>query len=194
MELRLVTPPTEGPIALDEAKAHLRVDGDAEDFTIDTLLAAAVQHVETVTHRALMPQEWSVIHSVPWAAHRCRSAPLGLPNPPLRAVTRVESLDAAGLATEMPVDTFRVLMPSGPTAGAASIVPLSGWAWPDTGIRITYQAGYAGADAVPRALKAAILLVLGDLFENREGGSQGRAYVVNPTVERLLRPFVVLWP
>jgi uncharacterized phiE125 gp8 family phage protein len=153
-----------------------------------------VQHVESLTHRALMPQVWSVALPIPYAPYRCRSAPIGLPYPPLRAVTLVESLDDTGVATEMPVDTYRVAAPSGPLAGAGSIVPFDGWAWPDVGIRITYAAGYANADEVPRALKAAALLVLGDLFENREGGSQGKAYVVNPTVERLIKPFVVTWP
>ena len=38
----------------------------------------------------------------------------------------------------------------------------------------------------PAAVKAAVLLVCGDLYENREGAIVGTIHVVNPTVERLL--------
>jgi uncharacterized phiE125 gp8 family phage protein len=194
MELRLVTAPAAGPLALDEAKAHLRVDSTAEDFAIEVLLAAAVQHVESLTHRALMPQVWSVTLPAPaWCDWR-RATSFGLPYAPLRAVTLVETLDSADMATVVPSTLYRVSAPSGPFAGAGAITRLDGWAWSSDRLRITYAAGYANADEVPRALKAAILLVLGDLFENREGGSQGKAYVVNPTVERLLKPFIVSWP
>lgn len=39
---------------------------------------------------------------------------------------------------------------------------------------------------VPAAVKAAILLELGDLYANREGAIVGTIHTVNPTVERLL--------
>lgn len=47
-----------------------------------------------------------------------------------------------------------------------------------------------GADVpVPFAVKAAILLVLGDLYANREGAIVGTIHTVNPTVDRLLSRF-----
>jgi uncharacterized phiE125 gp8 family phage protein len=194
VELRQLSASAAPPIALDEAKAHLRVDHNAEDFTIETLLAAAVQHVESVTHRAIQPQVWEVTLPAPSWGHWCQVASVGLPYPPLREVTLVEALDEAGVAVVADPATYRVSAPSGPTASAGALLPSSGWAWPASRLRVTYSAGYASADDVPRALRAAILLVLGDLFENREGGSTGRAYQTNPTVERLLKPFVVSWP
>lgn len=39
---------------------------------------------------------------------------------------------------------------------------------------------------VPGGVRAALLLVIGDLYENREGVVTGTIVAVNPTVERLL--------
>lgn len=192
MELRQLSVSAALPIALGEAKAHLRVDGSAEDFTVETLLAAALQHVESITHRAILPQVWELTLPPTRCRGWYRNEPFGLPYPPLRGVTKVETLDEAGVATVVTAELYSVSAPSGPMA-AAGAVRLSDAQGFDR-LRITYSAGYATADDVPRALRAAILLVLGDLFENREGGSTGRAYQTNPTVERLLKPFVVSWP
>lgn len=40
--------------------------------------------------------------------------------------------------------------------------------------------------AVPASIKAALLLIIGDLYENREAALVGVARTDNPTVERLL--------
>lgn len=44
---------------------------------------------------------------------------------------------------------------------------------------------------MPAPVHAAILLQVGDLYENREAGGQGTAsqYFQNPTYERLLNPY-----
>lgn len=47
------------------------------------------------------------------------------------------------------------------------------------------------SDAMPAPVRAAILLQVGDLYENREAGTVGSRmqYYVNPTYERLLNPY-----
>lgn len=44
---------------------------------------------------------------------------------------------------------------------------------------------------IPDALKSVALLIVGDLFENREGAVVGVARVDNPMVDRLLHPYRV---
>lgn len=56
---------------------------------------------------------------------------------------------------------------------------------------------YLGVDLsenMPAPVRAAILLQVGDLYENREAGGQGKgdAYYQNPTYERLLNPYRAL--
>jgi uncharacterized phage protein (predicted DNA packaging) len=41
---------------------------------------------------------------------------------------------------------------------------------------------------IPNAIKAACLLIVGDLYENREGASE-KVVVANPAVDRLLYPY-----
>ncbi|WP_188260865.1 head-tail connector protein [Azospirillum tabaci] len=92
-------------VTLEEAKAHLRVDGTDDDADIDLKLAAAEDLAAQVLNRP-----------VPW--------------------TNVDG-------DEVPV---------------------------------------------PASVKAAILLILGDLYANREASIVGTSHTVNPTVERLLWP------
>lgn len=52
-------------------------------------------------------------------------------------------------------------------------------------VRVRFTAGYS---AVPAPLKAAVLLLVGDMYANREA-KQGQDVSDNPTVDRLLYPY-----
>lgn len=60
-----VTPATVEPVTLEEAKAHLRVDHDADDGLISSLITAAREAVERFTGRAL------AVATYRWAAEDC---------------------------------------------------------------------------------------------------------------------------
>ena len=57
----LLAGPAIEPVSLSEAKAYCRVDGDAEDGLVATLVAAARVHVEAHTCRALIAQSWRAV-------------------------------------------------------------------------------------------------------------------------------------
>ena len=115
---------------------------------------------------------------------------IALPFPPLVSVTSVSYEDSAGavvampssayLATEAGMDTtFGTTFPSG--------------RWEANAVKIRYTAGYA---TLPGAIRAALLLMVGDLYANRETVDTGlrAASVVIPmstTVQALLSPFRV---
>lgn len=188
MRLKLVTPPVVQPVTLDEAKAHLRVTAADEDAHITSLIAAAVGHVDGpsgVLGRALVEQEWDLLLD----AFPCDE--LELPLPPLRSVTSITYVDEQG-ATQ-------TLAPAAYEVDASGVVlPAYGQTWPRTraqrnAVTVRFKAGYGTTGAsVPAAIRAAILLLVGDLYANRE--AQGDTLARNATVDALLFPYRVLTP
>jgi uncharacterized phiE125 gp8 family phage protein len=168
----LVTPPAEEPVSLAEAKAHLRVDHDAEDTLISMLIGAAREYVEQGAARALMPQTWRLsLESLPGG--RC---PIELPLPPLRSVESITYQDDDG--AEQTLDDALYLVDTDDEPG--KVLPVYDGEWPDgrcdvNAVKVTYIAGYEDADHVPKRAKQAILLLVGHWFENREAvGTAGR--------------------
>lgn len=187
MKLSVITPPALEPVSLVEAKLHLRVEHTEDDDSIDAMITAARQWVEQVTRRALVTQTLEV-----WFPKFCRA--LELPRPPLQWVESVSY--TAGDGTDGTVTDHRVIAP---TESVGSVEQPEG-GWPatiiaDDAVRIRYVAGYAdvgspsaGVGGVPKPLKLAILLVLGDLYEHREARSDFETYG-NPTAMALLSPY-----
>ncbi|MBA3814630.1 MAG: phage head-tail connector protein [Alphaproteobacteria bacterium] len=60
MELFLKTPSVQEPVTIDEVRSYLRLSSEQEDDTLPTLISAARAHVESITGRALLKQEWQV--------------------------------------------------------------------------------------------------------------------------------------
>lgn len=60
MATKRVTPPAIEPVTLDEAKAHLRVDINAEDSLITRLISDAREWVERFLRRSLITQTWAL--------------------------------------------------------------------------------------------------------------------------------------
>lgn len=186
--LLTITPPAAEPVSLTEALAHLRVDAPAPDAALITaLIQAAREHVEAVTGRALVTQtieaRWDAWEDV-----------LTLPRAPVQSVTSVTYLDDAGAAQTLAADAYRV----DTACILARVTPAFGAAWPSarsvTGaIAVRFVAGYGDAAAVPAAIKAAMLLLIGHLYENRMAATE-RALAVAPfAVDALLSPYRVPW-
>jgi len=187
---------------LAEAKAHLRVDTDAEDALIAAWIEAARQDVETATGRAMMLQDWEIwLDEFPSRYRRgcwTRDGDVVLPHPPLAGILSVKTVAADGTETTITDAEYQVVTPSGPLAEQGYLLPLAGYYWPVTtcgvagAVRVRYRAGYASADAVPAPLRAAILLAVGDLYANREQSSAANI-TDNPAFKRLIAPYRTYW-
>ena len=84
----LLVGPTAEPISLADAKTYLRVSGTEDDSLIETLIAAARVHVETLTRRALITQDWRKVLDC-WPEKRQVELPLG----PIQSLVAVRSFD-----------------------------------------------------------------------------------------------------
>jgi len=175
-------------VSWEEAQAHLRLDGDAEKAVVEGMIAAATAHIDGPSGwlgRAIGMQELEVRFSLCFHGRTLR-----LPYPPVAELISVKYLGADNVERTADIEDFDLfdgqLGPEG-----------SEWIWlggsmrEDAG-RIRYRAGYA---EVPAAIKAAVLLMVGDLHRFRSSASDMN---ITPTsipmaagVNDLLQPFRV---
>jgi uncharacterized phiE125 gp8 family phage protein len=178
MALKLITAPTVEPISLTEAKEHLRISHSDEDNIISLYIRAARQYVEGpygYLGRALVTQTWDLI------LDEFPDNEIKIPLPPLQAVSSVNYFDATGTELTVSTDDYYVDTASDP----GWIVPVDSW---PTGVldavnsvRIRFVAGYpVTADSppsltgnIPFNIRAGMLLLIGNLFENREENVAG---------------------
>ena len=192
MTVVVITPPAE-IIDLDTAKAHLRVDHADDDALIEAFVGAATSWLDG-------PSGWLGrslgLQTLEARFDRFDCDFLALPYGPIVDIVSVRYDDADGVEQTVASVDY-TLQPGGVRAAYAA-------AWPSPrsyagAVRVRYRAGYAiNPDAVPvvenvpAAIKAAILLMVGNLYANREAVSVGNAVVELPFgVEALLSPFRV---
>lgn len=191
VSMSLVNAPDEEPVTTVEAKDHLRVEHDADDTLIDTLIAAAREHVEAFTRRALITQTWDMVLD----AFPPRSdIPIVPMKPPLRSVESITYKDSTGSEKTWDASKYVTDTPTGPFAPHGRILPAHGEAYPSTideinAVTVKFEAGYGDAEDVPEAIKRALLLLVGHLYEHRESIAlgttateipQGLAYLLWP--------------
>ncbi len=196
MAIRIITPPAAEPITLIEAKEHLRVDHTADDNLIAAMITASRTYCEQWTDRAFVTQTWElVLDDFP-------TAEILVPKPPLQSVISVKYDDSVGVEQTLATTEYEVDTVNQP----GWVVPVtSGWptgVWEGiNSVRIRYVAGYDPgtgspidlAENVPGSLKAAILLYLGQLYDQREDVVVGTIVNKVPTgnVDFLLRQYRV---
>lgn len=176
MALVLVSAPAVEPVSLAEAKNHLRVDTSADDALIGGLITAARETVETLCRPqvAMITQTWAyVADGIP------DGDTLELRPYPLQSVESIAATDDAGLATTFGTANYLVDTTSEP----GRVRLRTNCTWPSTtlqemsGFRATFVAGFGTAGTcVPQALRQAVLMLVGHLYENRESVIVGQGF------------------
>lgn len=191
----LITPPAEAPITLEQAKAHLKVDGTSEDAYIQGLINACTTMAENYTQLQFMQAVWE-LQVDDW---HDRSLSHQLDKCPLVSVDSIKYFDETNTELTIPVEDYQVY--TGRTPGVYRFVttlPLPSVYDRLDATRIRYTAGYgaAGASAedqraaVPSPIKAAILLLIGHLYENRQDEQVGTIVTkLTKNSEWLLHPY-----
>jgi len=150
------------PVSLAEAKAHCRIDLDDDDILISTLIMVAREYCETVTGRALPVQ------TIEYTFDRWPSGMLYLPRPPVTEILAFQYLPENETVYTDLVDGTDYYVDF--DSNLARLTPVTFWPTavlhPIAGIKVQYTAGY---DTVPESYKAAIKLIVGSFYENREG-------------------------
>ena len=200
--LTVVTGPAAEPVTLAEAKRHLRVEHDADDTLIRGLIAAARDWCQAETQRQFMPATYRLtLDAFPgdcgWpagAGFPTRAGAILLPFGPVTAVSSVTYYDSTGTSQTLSASLYQSALDREPPF----VAPAPGEAWPTAeagraaAVTVNYTCGYAGAAAVPDAIKAAMLVLIGQRYEQR-GDDQvltpAAAAAVHPAVRALLDPY-----
>lgn len=183
----VTTPPASEPVTLEEARAQLRLTGEAEDGLLGRLIAAARAQVERATRRALVTQGWRLYLDA-WPPGRV----VRLPVAPVASVETITVYDGDGMPVALDPQAYRLDGAAEPprlkvSAGAPAGV--SGF----NGIEIDFTAGYgAGSTDVPQPLRHAVLLLAAHWFEHREAVADIGALGMPPGVAALLSSYRML--
>lgn len=185
MTLILTAGPAEEPVTLAEARAFIRLDDTSEDMLVTALITAARATLEAETRRAFVTQQWRLL------LDRFPEEAILLPLAPVSAVAAVSLVARAAPDEMLDAALYELDLASEPPR----IWRAEGGAWPQAkrraaGIAIDFIAGYGGAEAVPQALKQAVLLLVAHWFETRLPVAFGDAGADIPlTVAALIAPY-----
>ncbi len=164
--LVVITAPAAEPVSLEEAKLHVKQDDDADDALISGLIAAARRHCEQRLDQAFVTTTFELkLDRFP-----CEHCGLiELDRAPLQSITHVKYFDCDGDEQTLDDESYQVDAASRP----GRLLPAPYCYWPSTSPRlnavtIRFVAGYGAAAAVPDTIKAAIKLLVGHWYKNRE--------------------------
>jgi uncharacterized phiE125 gp8 family phage protein len=187
MPLVLTAGPAVEPVTLAEAKAHLRIDGSAEDTLVASLIVTSRLHVESGIGLALVTQSWSYFFDC-WPP----GPALKLPLRPVQAIDAVRLYDEDAVVTTLAPETYLLDGASAP----ARMVRQGATVWPRpgriaNGIEVAFTAGFgAAADDVPGPIRQAVLLLVAHWYEHRSPLEIGAAAEPVPgMIAELLGPY-----
>lgn len=186
MALALTSGPAQEPVTVAEAKAHLRIDGTAEDVLIGSLIVTSRLHVEAALGLALITQDW-LLKMDRWPD----SGDVRFPLRPIQSITSVTVLDEHGTPTVIPSEDYLL---DGQALRPRLIAREGKWPSPGQragGIEIHFSAGIGdAAEDLPEPIRHAILLLVAHWYEHRDPLEIGTAGTAIPAaVSDLLRPY-----
>jgi len=176
-----------------EAKAHLGVEHSNDDAMIDALIEAARQACEVETGRQFcLARREMRLDAFPTAGNQ----QITVPRPPLWTLEKIEYINADGNLTALGPTEYIVDKSSEP----GRVRPTFDKSWPSArdeigAVRVTFLAGYTPHEVgsptdyarnVPKALKQAVLLTVGDLYMNRENVNIGNITSELPGTAKML--------
>lgn len=178
LPVRTVAPSTT-PVSLEEAKAHLGITDNHDDQIIEGMIAAATTYLDGrdgIVGRAILTQTWredfSGFSECGWDAYYGYVMRLSVP--PVQSITSITYFDANNVSQTVSASIYRLLTDRvGPYVALKPAIPANSWPFAyysrEDAVSITYVTGMATlAKDVPAPIRAAILMLLGSLYENRE--------------------------
>lgn len=189
LKIKLITDVSTELVSVSELKTQLRIDVTDEDSYLPSLITAAREYCEMYIGRTIGTKVLEgILDDFP-----CKNY-IDLYDSPVQSLTSIKYTDSNETETTWNSDYYITNLDIIPE----KIYPAYGQSWPSFtpypsgAVRIRYQAGHTSAN-LPEAIKQAILLISGDLYENREATSEKKAYELPFSVKALLTPYRIRW-
>jgi uncharacterized phiE125 gp8 family phage protein len=184
-----VDAPSSLPVSVAECKRHLRIYHSDEDDIIELYLNAAISHLDGAQGwlgRSIVAQTWSQ----QFDHFECT---LRLDVAPVSEITALSYIDSQGVEQTV-ADSDYALINGG---SAPEIRFHQTFAHPAVSqerpaVTATFLSGYGEDAEVPAAIKVGILLMVGDMYQEREAKVSG-SLIENSAVSRLLNPYRTRW-
>lgn len=183
--------PADPVLTVAECKSHLRVTHSDDDTLIGLFRDAAITRLDARGNlgRCMVSQTWRQDYAC-WP----EGGILRLPFPDVSAVTSLKYSDENDVEQTVSASLYALRedeLGSGLWFKKDFTTPNFNTDRPDP-IRCLFVAGFGTAADVPAAIKAGMLLMVGDLYENRESTAIGVGIDVRPLplgVDALLGPY-----
>lgn len=175
-------------VSMDDAKTHLRVDHSDDDLMVEAKLRAAISGLDGPSgalNRGLISQDYA--YDLPGFL----DDKITLPMCGVSAVTEISFLDQEGARQTVSDGVWQLVTDN---RFIAYLALKAGQRWPatlcqDAAVTIKFKSGFgASPEDMPFNVRAAILLMTGDLYRNREKTADKQAYE-NSSYSALLSPF-----
>ena len=165
---QVTTAATTYPVSLTEAKSHLKVDTNADDTYIESIIKAATQLSEEYTNRFFID---TVVTQYASDFKEIET----LFKSKVSAVTHVKYYDSNNTLQTLSATVYDEQLNYEP----AQIQLADGQSYPaftkrNDAVEVKYTVGYGAASDVPEIIKQAILLTIGNFYSNRESVIVGR--------------------
>ena len=179
---------------MDAVKAHLRIPPGytAEDDYLRSLRDVALAEVESKTGRKVLRQTWR-LYLDNWPA----GDSIEVPYPPLSTATAPVVTYVGSASTSYTLSSTKYRTDAVSEPGRVVLRYDGEWANETldimNAVRVQFQCGYQ-TSTVPARLKQAMLIRIGDLYENRESVAANvtlGTFAKNDIVDQLLAPFKV---
>lgn len=178
--------PAVEPVTVAEAKAHLRIDGTADDVLIGSLILTSRLHLESVLSLGFVTQSWTLF------LDRWPKTPIiEIPMAPLLSVNAVRVKNASGAGEVQPAANYFTDLATRPGRLIWNIAPQPSPGVRANGVEIDFTVGFGAlASSVPAPLRHAILLLVAHWYEHRDPIEIGsEAARIPAAISDLIAPF-----
>lgn len=187
-QLEISAQSTQTIIDLSEAKEFLRLPTTTEDenSVILMLISAAIDIAERVTWRSIVHRtyklyldEFKTVIDIP----KPQFVSLESFKCIVSGATELSAVSSGVYELQRFGETAQIWLKRGSTW--PSIEPLKG------AVCVEFKAGYEDASTIPATLKVAILMILAELYENRQLSSNVQGYQLTNLINLVISPYRV---